>query len=141
MSEIKVNLSVILPGRILFSEEECLKTTRKALKKGNKNYFTLVQSPDFNKLNQNHFKVEIEKSGKIVKESITFYTRKCRPASQSINLSKEAYNTMIDKNSCPAWFKNSLWQQMGKKARLETHLERIMQSLGGLSYTYKVFED
>ena len=74
-------------------------------------------------------------------EIITFHTRKCKPARQSLNISKEAYEYMIDKDSCPSWSKPSKWAAMSEKERLEAHLQRTVEHLGGTSYTYQVFED
>ena len=74
-------------------------------------------------------------------EIITFHTRKCKSATQSLNMSKEAYEYMIDKDSCPSWSKPGKWAAMSKKERLEAHLQRTVEHLGGVSYTYQVFED
>lgn len=75
------------------------------------------------------------------RRAIPYFTRKCRPASQSIRLCKEAYLNMIDKSACPEWEKMNKWAFMSKKERLESHLQRLTEHFGGLSYTYKVFED
>ena len=74
-------------------------------------------------------------------EIITFHTRKCKPATQSLNISKEAYEYMINKDSCPSWSKPGKWSAMSEKERLEAHLQRTVEHLGGASYTYQVFED
>lgn len=120
MSEIKLSLSIELQGSTMFSKEECLKTTHKVIEKKTK-------------------------AGKIYKktnpEIITFHTRKCKPATQSLNMSKEAYEYMIDKDSCPSWSKLGKWAAMSEKERLEAHLQRTVEHLGGTSYTYQVFED
>lgn len=143
MSEIKVNLSIVLPGRTLLSKEECLKTTQKVIEKKLKNGKVFkktvsVQVEDWSKMNKHSMKVEA-KGEKL--EIITFYTRQSRPAMQILNISKEAYEYMIDKNCCPSWIKPSRWTTMNKKERLESHLQRTVEHLGGISYTYKVFED
>lgn len=113
MSEIKLSLSIELQGSTMLSKEECLKTTQETIttKNGRK------------------------------REVITFHTRKCKPATQSLNMSKEAYEYMIDKDSCPSWSKPSKWAAMSEKERLEAHLQRTVEHLGGTSYTYQVFED
>ena len=56
-------------------------------------------------------------------------------------MSKEAYEYMIDKGSCPSWSKPGKWAAMSEKERLEAHLQRTVEHLGGVSYTYQVFED
>lgn len=71
-----------------------------------------------------------------IKRTVTKY----KPATQSLNMSKEAYEYMIDKDSCPSWSKPGKWAAMSKKERLEAHLQRTVEHLGGVSYTYQVFE-
>ena len=56
-------------------------------------------------------------------------------------MSKEAYEHMIDEGSCPSWSKPGKWAAMSEKERLEAHLQRTVEYLGGISYTYQVFED
>lgn len=143
MSEIKLNLSIVLPGRTLLSKEECLKTTQKVIEKKLKNGRVIkktinVQVEDWSKMNKHSMKVEAKGEKP---EIITFYTRQSRPALQVLNMSKYAYECMIDKNCCPSWVKPSRWTAMSTKERLESHLQRTVEHLGGTSYTYQVFED
>ena len=144
MSEIKVNLSIVLPGRTLLSKEECLKTTQKVIEKKLKNGKVIkktitAQVEDWSKMHKHTMRVEGANGSN--PEIITFHTRQSRPALQSLNMNKEAYEYMIDKNCCPSWVKPSRWAAMGEKERLESHLQRTVEHLGGVSYTYKVFED
>ena len=140
MSEIKLSLSVILPGSIMLSKEECLKTTQKTIttKNGRKKTVTKVVE-DWDKMEKHT--MEVTDTDGTNPEIITFHTRKCKPATQSLNISKEAYEYMIDKDSCPSWSKPGKWDTMSKKKRLEAHLQRTVEHLGGVSYTYQVFED
>ena len=140
MSEIKLSLSIELRGRTLFSKEECLKTTQKTIntKNGKKKTVTKVVE-DWDKMEKCSMRVTDDNGAN--PEIITFHTRKCKPAIQSLNISKEAYEYMIDKNSCPSWSKPSKWAAMSKKERLEAHLQKTVEHLGGTSYTYQVFED
>lgn len=124
--EPKVNLTIILPGRVLLSQEEADTLEKEQRGSGYNKLETMV--------------VEDTRKKKS-RETISFRTRKCRTACQSINLCKEAYHHMIDKNSCPEWSRNKQWATMSKKERLESHLQRISESLGGISFTYKIFED
>lgn len=85
-----------------------------------------------------------DKKGKFVKKQpvrINFFTRRSKSASQSINSSKEAYYSMINVNEVPYFSNPFKWKNMSKTQRLEAHLQRICEDLGGLSYTYKVFDD
>jgi hypothetical protein len=144
MSEIKLSLSIELQGSTMFSKEECLKTTHKVIEKKTKagkiyKKTIKVKVEDWDKMEKHSMRVTDE--GGINPEIITFHTRKCKPAAQSLNMGKEAYEYMIDKDSCPSWLKPSKWAAMSKKERLEAHLQRTVEYLGGTSYTYQVFED
>lgn len=147
MNEIKVNLNVVLPGRTMLSKEECLKTIQKTVertnKKTGKTYKKTVTSyvDDFDKMDRHILHVvDGYVDNKPVKEVLEVHTRKSRPAAQSLNLCKEAYEYMTSKD-CPSWSKPKVWNVMNKKERLEAHLQRITEGLGGVSYTYQVFED
>lgn len=68
-------------------------------------------------------------------------TRKCKSCSQSINMSKEAYDYMTSKDSCLPNIKSYMWAKMNKTQRLKAHLDLICKALKSTSYTYKVFDD
>ena len=140
MSEIKLSLSIELRGNIMLSKEEYLKTTQETIttKNGRKRTVTKVVE-NWDKMEKHTMRVT-DTDG-INPEIITFHTRKCKPATQSLNMSKEAYEYMIDKDSCPSWSKPSKWAAMSEKERLEAHLQKTVEHLGGTSYTYQVFED
>ena len=138
MNEIKLSLSIELPGGTMLSKEKCLKTLHKVVNRETKTGETYKTT----------IKVKAEDWDKMVKhtmlmrgKTLTFYTRKCKPARQSLSISKEAYEYMIDKDSCPSWSKPGKWAAMSEKERLEAHLQRTVEYLGGISYTYQVFED
>ena len=144
MNEIKLSLSIVLRGSTMFSKEECLKTTHKVIEKKTKagkvyKKTIEVEVEDWDKMEKHSMRVTDE--GGINPEIITFHTRKCKPAAQSLNMSKGAYEYMIDKDSCPSWSKPGKWAAMSEKGRLESHLQRTVEHLGGISYTYQVFED
>lgn len=140
MSEIKLSLSIELRGSTMFSKKECLKTTQETIttKNGRKRTVTKVVE-DWDKMEKHTMRVT-DKDG-TNPEIITLHTRKCKPATQSLNMSKEAYEYMIDKDSCPSWSKHGKWAAMREKERLEAHLQRTVEHLGGVSYAYQVFED
>lgn len=144
MNDIKVSLSIELPGSTILSKEECLKTAHKVIEKKTKTGKIYkktieVEVEDWDKMKKYTMKVA-DKNG-TNPEIITFHTRKCKPAAQSLNMNKEAYEYMIGKDSCPSWSKPSKWAAMSKDERLEAHLQRTVEHLGGISYTYQVFED
>lgn len=144
MNEIKLSLNIELQGSTMFSKEECLKTTHKVIEKKTKagkiyKKTIKVKVEDWDKMEG--YSMRVTNRDGTNPEIITFHTRKCKPATQSLNMNKEAYEYMIDKDSCPSWSKPSKWAAMSKKERLEAHLQRTVEYLGGTSYTYQVFED
>lgn len=142
-NEIKVSLNIILQGRVMLSKDECLKTTQKEIIKKNnktgKSYKKTINEivEDLSKMDKSTIKVS--ENGRN-NEVITIYTRKCKPATQSINLYKDTYDYMVSKE-CPEWSKVSIWNQMSKKTKLEAHLKRIAEHLGGKLESYQIFED
>lgn len=117
--EVKIVLDVVLPGRTMLSQQVAENTP---------NSF-------------NEFEVEVSGPKGENREILTVQTRKSVPASQSLNISKDAYDAMIDKELCPYWCKAGTWAGMNDKMRLKAHLKRIAEGLGGTSFTYQVFED
>ena len=85
-------------------------------------------------------RVEGLKDGKKDAETITVKTRKCKPAGQSLNLSMDAYEYMTGKEA-PYFVKPRDWEKLTKKQRLEAHLKRIYEELGGVSFTYAVLDN
>lgn len=144
MNEIKVSLTIALQGSVMFSKEECLKTTQKVIErraKGGKMYKKTinVQVNNLDMMDKHTIRVTNKDSKNL--ESVTFYTRKTKPATQSININKEAYKYMTSKNEIPEWSRAGKWLQLTPKQRLEAHLHKIAESLGGKVLSYNVFKD
>lgn len=143
-NEIKVSLTILLPGSEMISRQECLKTIQKEVTKKNFKTGKLykktidVTVEDWDKCDKHQLKVSGKKGEEA--EIITFFTRKMKPATQTINLNKDAYNYMTS-NECPEWHKRSLWMQLSKRQKLEEHLKRIAKNFNGTIKTYQVFED
>lgn len=125
MNEIKVSLSIVLQGSIMYSQEQAKALEEEKVGTG---YDTF------------NMRVEGLKDGKKGAETITVETRKCKPAGQSLNLSVDAYNYMIGKEA-PYFVKARDWERLTKKQRLEAHLKRIVEELGGVSFTYAVLDN
>lgn len=123
MSEIKISVSITLPGGVMLTQAEAKQLEREKTGTGF----------DITKL-----KVEDKKGNKDV---LSIKTRKYKSCSQSINMSKEAYNYMTSKDSCLPNIKSYVWAKMNKTQRLEAHLDLVCKALKGTSYTYKVFDD
>lgn len=125
-NEIKVSLSVTLQGSVMPSQEQA-----KALEKEK-------EGTGYDTFNM---RVEGKKSdGKKDVQTITVKTRKNKPASQSLNLSMDAYNYMVS-SEAPYFVKPRDWERLTKKQRLEAHLKRIVEELGGVSFTYAVLDN
>lgn len=139
MNEIKLNVSIELKGRTMFEKKNITKTIQTVIptKKGKKVITKVVE--DWDKMDKHTMRVA--NTNGTNPEIITFHTRKCIPATQSLNINKEAYEYMIDKDSCPSWINPSRWSRMSKKERLEAHLQKITEYLEGVSYAYQIFED
>lgn len=125
MNEIKVSLSIVLQGSIMYSQEQAKALEKEKVGTG---YDTF------------NMKVEDLKNGKKDAETITVKTRKCKPAGQSLNLSMDAYDYMTGKEA-PYFVKARDWERLTKKQRLEAHLKRIVEELGGVSFTYAVLDN
>lgn len=125
MNEIKVSLSIVLQGSIMYSQEQAKALEEEKVGTG---YDTF------------NMRVEGLKDGKKDAKTITVETRKCKPANQSLNLSVDAYNYMIGKEA-PYFVKARDWERLTKKQRLEAHLKRIVEGLGGVSFTYAVLDN
>lgn len=138
MYEVKVSLSVTLPGSVMYSKQECLKQLKSTfVNKAGKKITKYKSVQDFDKFDKSTIEVKDYDNSK---ELLTVYTRKSRNATQIINLSKEAYEYMIS-NNFPTWSKSNVWRSMKAKARLEAHLNRIAEELGGTILSYQVFEE
>lgn len=124
-NEIKVSLSVTLQGSVMYSQEQAKALEKEKVGTG---YDTF------------NMRVEGLKDGKKDAETITVKTRKNKPASQSLNLSMDAYNYMVS-NEAPYFVKPRDWERLTKKQRLEAHLKRIVEELGGVSFTYAVLDN
>lgn len=120
-NEIKVSLSVTLQGSVMLSQEQAKALEEEKVGTG---YDT--------------FNMRVE--GKKDAKTITVKTRKCKPAGQSLNLSMDAYDYMTGKEA-PYFVKPRDWEKLTKKQRLEAHLKRICEELGGVSFTYAVLDN
>lgn len=104
MDDVKVNLTILVPGANIMSEQECSKQLKKPVinqrgkyagkqardKHGNLLWY-YVTVPDVTKHNRHDIVVE----SKGVKETLTYYTRKQKTAKQTLNMTTEAYNYFI----------------------------------------------
>jgi hypothetical protein len=163
MSEFKLNLTMILPGRVMMSEQECLRKVRRPLmgkgKKADKQVIDRNGNPVWVTVKElDPMKTDREtiiitgKDGN--EEMLSIITRKARPASKSINLTKEAYDYFISQElpegfHAPKNFKPKVspfkkpinlqaWLSMSETERLEWHLTNICSSMGGTMASYTI---
>lgn len=163
MVDVKVNLTVLLPGSTMMSKQECLKQLKEEVKdkkghvlkdkKGNVRFRTRLV-PDPEKHDYHSVKV-IDKNGR--PEYLPYYTRKCIPAKQVLNISTAAYFYFISNEvpqgyRAPANFKpymslkkmsavQQAWVALSEDEKLKWHLERTAETLGGTLLDYVVYDD
>lgn len=115
MSDVKVNLVIVIPGATMMSEQECSKQLRKPIinkkgkhagkqardKKGNL-LWHYERVPDISKYDRHDIRVAPTKKGEKA-EVITYYTRKFRGIRQVLNLTQEAYNYFISSDVPPGY--------------------------------------
>ena len=130
-NEIKVSLSVTLQGSVMLSQEQAKALEEEKVGTGYDTFSMRVEGKESEGK---------ESDGKEDIQTITVKTRKCKPAGQSLNLSMDAYEYMIGKEA-PYFVKPRDWERLTKKQRLEAHLKRICEELGGVSFTYAVLDN
>ena len=128
MSEVKLSLSIKLPGRVMLSQESAKTLEQQGLVGFTKHSLAVEEHKRMGK------KVKVDK------EIIHFKIRNTTPAIQNINISKEAYIYMTGKE-CPSFMKPKDWSRMSKVKKLEAHLNEIAESRGGTVLHYHIFED
>lgn len=117
MTETKVRLSIVIPGRTLLSEQECSKNPKE---------------------NYTYSKMSVNKDEK-GKSKITIHIaeRKCKTAKQNIQLSKEAYDYMIGTGSATV----KGWKSFSKNQKVNYHCSKIAEALGGISYHFEILDE
>lgn len=137
MLEIKVRLSLSVPGAQLLSEQECSKNP---------------------KISYNDEKVIITnfkqkgKNQKEITKHIVIKTRKQRPVIQNISICKEAYKYMLSTPTSTKFNKPTkrnkngdvverMWDTMSVHERLKKHFDLIAHDFRAISYNYEILED
>lgn len=143
MSTTKIRLSIVLPGRTLLSQEETCKLqdvvvktqSGKPMVKDGKIVTQPTLLPDKHKFN--HFELKVVDRGK--PEVLKVATRKCKPATQVISLSEEAYDNFIDPLFTPYKFKG-VWKNLSKNQRILWHCQQIAEAMGGRFDSFVVLD-
>lgn len=121
MSEIKVRLSLSVPGAQRVSWEE-------AQEHPNTSYDT------------SRIKVDWEdKNGERKQETLVVKTLKQRLIKQNIQITKEAYEAMIQ--DPPIEGKVRGWASMTRNQKLNSHFKLIAEHLGAVNFHFEVLDD
>lgn len=137
MNDIKLRLSLCVPGAQMLSKQECLKNPK--------------ESYDTNKM-LIEYTVGRGKNAKVKKEILTIKTRKSKVVKQNINITTDAYYHMIGSDiPSPKYAKSvgtradgtpiSLWSTMFPEQRLKVHLDLIAEHFNASEYSYEVLDD
>lgn len=166
MYNIKMSLTIELPGSQMMSKQECLKKLRKPvisnktgkqLLKNGKPVFKTKFVDDYDKCDKHALKV-YDKTNKEY-QFIHYYTRKSIPAKQHINISYEAYEYMTG-NSFPEGYRaphsfipnktlskkgigrvQQAWMSLSENEKLMWHFNRIAEDKHGKVVDYIVYPD
>lgn len=134
MSTTKIRLSIALPGSVMYSQEETCKLQNVAVKtdsgKAKIKDGKVVTEPVLlpNKHRFHHFEVKVMDKGR--PEVLKVSVRKCKPATQVINLCEEAYEEFINPNIMPYKFKG-VWRGLSDTQRVQWHCQQIANAMGG----------
>lgn len=141
-TSIKVNLSIVLQGRTMLSEQECSEKLIewKYNKRTKKKEKIVTVKYDSNKTTPNRLFLDYKDASGRHKEPIFFSTRNSIPCKKSINISKEAYDYMVS-SECPEWAKPGEWKQLSRIKRLTAHMQRICENERGISFEFQIFDD
>ena len=140
-TSIKVNLSIVLQGRTMLSEQECSKQLKDTIiKKGKKKVITKTVYSKENNTENRIFLDYKDNDGIRHREPLFFMTRNTIPCKKSINISKEAYDYMVS-SECPEWAKPGEWKQLSRIKRLTAHMQRICENERGISFEFQIFDD
>lgn len=126
---IKVRLTVYVPGAQQLSSQECDKNPKHLY-----NYQTI-------NLNWSN------KKGKKKTEQIQIKLCKSKLVKQVININEDSYYWMIGNESFPTLpslqkkFPPRVWTKMSKKERLEVHLKLTSETLQGVKFSYEILDD
>lgn len=135
--EIKVRLSISIPGAQMLSSQECDKNPK--------------ESYDESKVLIKHTKGK-GKHQKEAKKLLVIQTRKQKLVIQNINICEEAYKSMLSSPTSAKFSKPTkknkngdvierVWDTMSVHERLKKHFDQIAHDLHAVSYSYEILGD
>lgn len=131
MTDVKVRASFTLPGSVLPAEYTQLKKEKRKEKKRKKEKKEKEKNP-VSYHNENF---------KIGRETFVIKIRDAKSATQTIQINKDGYESMIDPTVAPYGVKLKMWGQFTKSKRLRYHLNLIANDLGGTLASFVILED
>lgn len=135
MIDNKLSLTFVIPGSTLVSSQECEKNPKK-------NSITHKIVLTYTKGRGKHKKV--------VNKSLYIKTRKCKTATQHINMSTEAYLHMLNTPTTLKLTKlvrgengelKRAWDLLSNHEKLMQHLDLLAHDLKAISYEYEILND
>lgn len=131
MLEIKVSATFLLPGSTLVAEKPISKTGK--------------SKEQLEQLKQEYYRTHKQETVAFYcnrqRHIIEIWTRVGKPATQKINLCKEAYDYMISSEGYVGIVPKHDWSRTSKKMRVKLHLMQIAESLGGSLLDFAILED
>jgi hypothetical protein len=120
MVEPKISLTLLVPGAGMLSSQVCEQNPK--------------ESYDEHKLLLTDYKGK-----KLIKEVVTFKTRKQKLVSQNINICEEAYNYMLETPTDAKLAR--VWSNLSKNERLRHHFDLIASDFRAKSYSYEILDN
>lgn len=117
MDNIKISATFKIRGSVMYQEKD---------KEGKPLHYN-VNTMELYDENTNHTDV------------VKVKTSKCKPCIQSINMSKEAYQNMI--NNPTSGISPNHWKRMSENQRIAEHLKELQNDLDAISFEFTVFDD
>ena len=131
MLEIKVSATFLLPGSTLVAEKPISKKGK------NKEQLEQLKQEYYNTHKQETVAFYCNRQRHIIE----IWVRKGKPATQKLNLCKEAYDYMISSEGYVGIASKHDWSRTSKKMRVKLHLMHIAESLGGSLLDFAILED
>lgn len=124
MTEIKVRLSLNVPGAQLLSEQECSENPKESYNE----HKVLAK-----------FTKGKGKSAKKIKKLFIIKTRKQKTVIHNMSICKEAYYHMLKTPTSDKMFK--MWNTLSEHEKLKAHFDLIAHDFHAVSYSYKILDD
>lgn len=117
MDNIKISATFKIQGSVMYQEKD---------KNGNPLHYDVNTMKFYDKKINNT-------------DIVKFKTSRCKPCIQSINMSEEAYQNMIDTPT--GSMSSNHWKRMSKNQRIAEHLKELQHDLGATSFEFTVFDN